>query len=67
MSRKRKVGDNEETDQTKKSKLAQDSGRQPACTADQAPTAKAAAAKGTDGRSSKAADASQQGADETDE
>jgi hypothetical protein len=67
MSRKRKAGDNEESDQTKKSKSAQDPGRQPACATDQAPTAKAAAAKGTDGRSSKAADASQQGADETDE
>jgi hypothetical protein len=64
MSRKRKAGENEDSDRTKKSKSAQDPGRQPAF--DQALAAKAAAAKGTDGRSSKAADASQQGADDTD-
>jgi hypothetical protein len=59
MNKKRKAGENEETDRSKRSNVAQDPGKQPASAAGQVPTGKAAARK-----TPKAADASQQEADE---
>jgi hypothetical protein len=67
MNKKRKASENKETDRSKRSNVEQEAGRQHACAADQVPKAKAAAAKGIDGKASKAADASQQGPDEAEE
>jgi hypothetical protein len=67
MGRKRKAGAIEEADPSNRSIAAQKPGRQADSIAGDIIKAQATASEGTDGRSSEAADATEQGADETSE